>query len=534
MPNRPSRIVISIPTASYDGRYWGRYPHGDKPVAGAELVADAIAQAAAIAQLSAAIRLGASPQAVAAASAALSTAIRLSAAATDVASASASFGDSLANNAYSDYTTFWVNHETGSAANSGLSELSPKATINQALALCSGNGGERIIVRGDHTLTAHVISPVGGVSDAARLVIMGHPDYAMPVITLGSFNFRLSANGSRPFTVIRKFHLTAGQDVSGIDVGINNHQDDFRGEWLQVNNLRRTGTDNQGCIYLKDGAAARAHLHHVKLGDNKTNAGEWYTNGPGVLSYNNAGVIIEFFEIFDCDFAIRWKRPMSGVNPGPKIRYGIMRNVGGRGVMFQNDTPHSGSYDGAEICWNLFYAVHNASAGTGGCVHVFDSSNQTNQVDVYQNTFAEDAGTAQSVLEFYGAKFRLWNNIIASPNRQVTTKLQSASVINRALKWDYNSYFAGGQYRLGEYAANETPLSGFSALQSAKTNTNHPDLSDLPADPEPNGRSFSSLADTFVAHASRNYTVKATSSLKGAGEGGVDPGYDPAKCGAGI
>jgi hypothetical protein len=35
MPNRPSRLNVSIPTASSDGRFYGRYPHGDKPSSGA-------------------------------------------------------------------------------------------------------------------------------------------------------------------------------------------------------------------------------------------------------------------------------------------------------------------------------------------------------------------------------------------------------------------------------------------------------------------------------------------------------------------
>lgn len=34
-PYSPARIEISIPDASYDGQYWGRYPHGDKPTGAA-------------------------------------------------------------------------------------------------------------------------------------------------------------------------------------------------------------------------------------------------------------------------------------------------------------------------------------------------------------------------------------------------------------------------------------------------------------------------------------------------------------------
>lgn len=49
MPNRPSRIEISIPSASFDGRYYGRYPHGDAPPTG--LASDAVSSAAATARL---------------------------------------------------------------------------------------------------------------------------------------------------------------------------------------------------------------------------------------------------------------------------------------------------------------------------------------------------------------------------------------------------------------------------------------------------------------------------------------------------
>jgi hypothetical protein len=39
MGNRPSRLVISIPTASGDGKYYGRYPNGNAPVGSVALAA---------------------------------------------------------------------------------------------------------------------------------------------------------------------------------------------------------------------------------------------------------------------------------------------------------------------------------------------------------------------------------------------------------------------------------------------------------------------------------------------------------------
>jgi hypothetical protein len=122
MPNRPSRIVIGIPTASFDGKFYGRYPHGDKPSTGAVLQADAQARASVNAPLATGIRLlataadqvsfggglstGIRPAAnaidIANSAGALTTQIRLTAAAADQALASGSFI------AVQDVTTFSV------------------------------------------------------------------------------------------------------------------------------------------------------------------------------------------------------------------------------------------------------------------------------------------------------------------------------------------------------------------------------------------------------------------------------------------
>src|SRR5690606_20281491 len=56
-------------------------------------------------------------------------------------------GDSLSNDPYPDYTSFHVDLENGSDSNSGLSEGSPKRTIQAALALVT-NPASRVLVRG--------------------------------------------------------------------------------------------------------------------------------------------------------------------------------------------------------------------------------------------------------------------------------------------------------------------------------------------------------------------------------------------------
>jgi len=94
MANRPSRLVVPVRAASFDGRFWGRYPNGDKPDTGAVLAADASGRVGAGGQLSSAIRLGAAASDVAAGSGGLSSGIKLGASAQDTASASASLPSS--------------------------------------------------------------------------------------------------------------------------------------------------------------------------------------------------------------------------------------------------------------------------------------------------------------------------------------------------------------------------------------------------------------------------------------------------------
>lgn len=81
MANRNSRIVIPIYQPSYDGRYWGPYPNGNKPNAGAALAGDAAIRASVAAALSTQIPLGGGASCVSTSLAGLSTAIRLAAAA---------------------------------------------------------------------------------------------------------------------------------------------------------------------------------------------------------------------------------------------------------------------------------------------------------------------------------------------------------------------------------------------------------------------------------------------------------------------
>lgn len=91
MANRNSRIVVPVFAPSFGGGYWGRYPNGDRPNAGADLAAAATDSAAMAAAASTAIKLGAGAQDAAAAGGGVSTAIKIGAGAAGVVSAGAGF-----------------------------------------------------------------------------------------------------------------------------------------------------------------------------------------------------------------------------------------------------------------------------------------------------------------------------------------------------------------------------------------------------------------------------------------------------------
>ena len=60
----------------------------------------------------------------------------------------------------------------------------------------------------------------------------------------------------------------------------------------------------------------------------------------------------------------------------------------------------------------------------------------------------------------------------------------------------------------------------------------------LNGNPDPNGGFVATFVNgpsdvNFVDPSVRNYALKLTSPLKGAGQGGIDPGYDPTNCGPG-
>lgn len=102
MANRPSRLVVPIYAPSFDGRFYGRWPKGDKPGVGAVLGANAVASSAATAAITTAIRMQAAAQARVAAVAGLSTGIQLAGTSNVRAAATAALQGTP------DFTPFYV------------------------------------------------------------------------------------------------------------------------------------------------------------------------------------------------------------------------------------------------------------------------------------------------------------------------------------------------------------------------------------------------------------------------------------------
>lgn len=110
MSNRPSRLIVPVRAPSFDGRYWGRYPFGNKPQA--DLSADAQARLAVAGGLSTGIRAQGSAIDTTTGSAALATAIRLAGSGASQASVTAALAGTLT--AAQD----WTNRSTAAGVTS--------------------------------------------------------------------------------------------------------------------------------------------------------------------------------------------------------------------------------------------------------------------------------------------------------------------------------------------------------------------------------------------------------------------------------
>ncbi len=175
----PPRLRVPVRTASADGRYWGRWPGGDRPATAAELAAAA--------------------QVVAAAGGDIQTAIRLAGGAAGVSAAVADLTTSGSAGSYLLATGHYVPRES----NMVIEHPRPDSETMSYAAHRAWVPGEtytvRICVRNGSWPLRYVLTGPSGATVGAQLVLVGdalEPDVSYAVVTwinptAGTHNFSL-------------------------------------------------------------------------------------------------------------------------------------------------------------------------------------------------------------------------------------------------------------------------------------------------------------------------------------------------------
>lgn len=338
MSNRLSRLVVPIYSASSDGRYWGRYPLGNKPITGADLAANAQDLSSVSAAVSTAIRLGGAAHDAASASAGISTSIKLAASAGDIVTASGSFAGVF------DYYI----SPTGSDSNPG--------TQSQPWAITALNtkratyAGKRVgLLDGTYyvaTLASSISNPdqlclqiASGTNGSPTVIQAVNARQAVIDGTDGSGN-RVNAYYSSGCGVIGQTYLN--DDTGNVvlrdlvirkgyrylvhfryNAGIADGPR-YSGvlvencEIYDINNTGAAAGDNISCVqaYTTDGMTIRNCKIYTARGESPTAA-----NGYGILTWSCNNSILEFNYIHDVKDGIYVK---NDYQTGATIRYNFI------------------------------------------------------------------------------------------------------------------------------------------------------------------------------------------------------------------
>jgi hypothetical protein len=455
-----------------------------------------------------------------------------------------SFDDAgdLYENVYSTYGTRVVDSATASDVAGGTTRTVTVngvsgsyqcyKTVQYACTDYLTAGGRRVIVKaGTYTLGADLTFPSAtGVSSTARRVLMGDPaELTLPVLTFsdGERQLFLNKNNSAEESVLRKLEIS---DVAGDVAGIVHFGSGFSFrncivEFCDIHDLLRPDTNNGVGIALYSespdtgnsniGVVIRYnHIHNIR-GSGTTQ------NAAGIQSFHVALAEVYNNEIYDVPVAIYLKGQPSTINPGGwLIHSNKFYNIDLNAILFSiQGAGQPGRFSGDRVYNNLFYDCFGIYA------QVYETGSQNTDIQVYQNTFAEDCGGAFAYNAVTNVQFH--SNACACTTERVALEGPSGGYSNSLLLCDYNAHYTaqGNVWVTDRYASAQT-YSSLAAWRAA-----YPTNTDLLADADENSITFSSLASVFSNTATRDYT--AIGALVGAGKDGVNIGCDFATVGPG-
>lgn len=477
MPGRPARYVASCPTASFDGRYYARWPNGDKPGGvGAVLASNA--------------RVKQTP------SGALTTAIRIA-----VASSAMAFSTAALSTGSGSFVPDYYISTTGSDSNDGLTSGTAWAYTALNTKRATYAGKKLGFLNGVYNTGSLITDDV----DTSGLDIEGGPDAAHPTIvqavnapsggtwnveinpkTAGSYgngkkgpSFRHTASRSNQGNLQIRGIKFAGHAYHVISIGTYAVSSNLQNiviedcEFTDNSALQIGFTDNVDQIALNncDGAIVRNCYHHAN-------------NGWASASQNHLSAVIIWLSkscVFEYNTIINSGsiHPKENSNQGHQARYNFIDNTGfstGEGA-FQDWAGHG------DATLTLTSRIHHnvVRSTNAGCVMV-DDRNQTADgfitgLEIYSNTidivqypggpppYVESAIYVKTDAAGNGL-VKVWNNIICG-TPSIDNKMLSFNPGAPGL-WDYNATVNTGMtWRLVDNTTGAT-INTYTSLSSVR------------------------------------------------------------------
>jgi hypothetical protein len=449
----------------------------------------------------------------------------------------------------------------------------PQPAINAAAAV-NGGAGQRVCLLAGQTWTnltltvALKIPSLSGTSDSSRFAIQGDPAASattMPIIsgggnpggafTIGAGNADATYgpnygwSAANPYVTIRKLEITnyvgsaTGQQLGfGILLGSNNYNG-FVVEYSKIHMLRfyQGGTGANGPVFTTSpGDTATFAVRYNKLYDMVSIGGQATVPFAAIETYG--GVFdIHHNEVYEMPTFFAGK-VLTPVTPNGSIHQNLVHDVVDM-IEFEAGGENTG-INGIAIYGNLFYwkSLNDSVFGPASGASVWNDFGSTGNttyptgVQFYNNTIDANIGGAGALMFWNQDTSNVqWYNNIALGGYPIAVRANSTAASFTFC--DYNFYFNPQIFYLNESGSPASVVS-FSAWQSA--HTSYPSFTGLTANPDVHGADIHAMsapwntaAANFPNSASYDYTIATGSPLKGAGQGGVDPGYTPTDCGPG-
>jgi hypothetical protein len=449
---------------------------------------------------------------------------------------------SLYENVYSSYTTRVVDPATasdvagGTARTVSVNGVSGSYQCYKTLQYGINDfltaGGRRLIVKAaTYTFTTDLEFPAAtGKTDGNRVVLMGDPaELTLPAIDFSNLDIQMlmNWNGDADYVTIRKLEVRNADQVSGL---VNfTGADSFKGaivEYCYLHGVNRSDNDNGALIQLFNEEFGGTYntdviIRHCIFEDVPGN-GSSHPNAACIQSFHSPGVTIYRNSFTGAAAGIFQKGQPYTMDAagGWTIRDNVFFGLRANAVLLSiQGAGQAGHYEGTRIYNNLIYD------GFGIYCAVSDMAEQSTDIQIYQNTFAEDCvgGVAFNAI----TNFQFHSNACACTTERVVTEGPSNGFDNSILLCDYNAHYTvqGNTWATNRYSSQVT-YSSLAAWRAA-----YPSNPELLADADENSITFTTLASVFSNAASRDYT--AIGALVGAGKDGVDIGCDFANVGPG-